>query len=196
MPPGDWDLPGAGDGEVTVVAPPRDETALVSRARSGDDSAFAELVELHRPAWWLICLRLTGNPHDAADALQDALTAVWLHIGTFRGEARFGTWTHRIAVNAALAVVRGRREIPSEQVRTDHGLRARDFAEAVVVRDEITRALEGLPVAFRETLVLREYGGLSYAEIAHHQGIALQTVRSRLHRARSAVAVILREPGP
>lgn len=173
----------------------REELALVSRARGGDETAFAELVELHRPSLWLVCLRLTGNPHDAADALQDALTAVWLHIGSFRGEARFGTWAHRITVNAALAVVRRRREVPSAQVRADDARTEWDFAEAVVVRDEIRRALAGLPAPFREALVLREYGGLSYAEIARYQGVGLQTVRSRLHRARAAVAVVLVRSG-
>lgn len=174
-----------------MVAPPGDETALISRARTGDETAFSELVELHRPGLWLVCLRLTGNPHDAADAMQDGLTAMWLHIGSFRGDARFGTWAHRVVVNASLALIRRRREVPTEQLRAEDRGGEWDFTEAVVVRDEITTAVASLPAPFREALVLREYGGLSYAEIAHHQGIPLQTVRSRLHRARVAVALVL-----
>lgn len=170
---------------------PREELALVSRAKAGDETAFDELVGLHRARLWVLCLRLTGNPDDAADALQDALTAVWLHIGSFREESRFGTWAHRIAINAALGIVRRRREVPSALVRADDARPGWDLAEAVVVRDEITRALAALPEPFREVLVLREYGGLSYAEIARYQGVGLQTVRSRLHRARAAVSVVL-----
>lgn len=141
---------------------------------------------------WLVSLRLTGTPHDAADAMQEAMTSMWLHIDSFRGEASFGTWAHRIVVNAALVVIRRRRrEIPSDGDDLRTAPTGMEMSEAVAVRDELRRAVTGLPEQFREALVLRAYGGMSYAEIADYQRVPVQTVRSRLHRARSAVMEVL-----
>jgi RNA polymerase sigma factor (sigma-70 family) len=164
------------------------EAELVALARHGDEHAFATLAEQHRARLWSICLRVTGNRADAEDALQDALTAAWLHLGSFRSEARFGTWAYRIAANAALAVVRRRKDIPTdivEELNTDGGS---DFTRHVIDADRVNAALATLGVQFREALVLREYGDLSYEQIAAHQGVGVQTVKSRLNRARAALA--------
>lgn len=167
------------------------EAELVLRARTGNEPAFAELVGMHRARLWSICLRVTGNQHDAEDALQDALTAAWLHLGSFRSEARFGTWLYRIASNAALAVVRRRRDTPTSGFdHLDVGA-GRDFTEAFAEADAVTAALAEVPERFREALVLREYGDFTYEEIAVHQQVGVQTVKSRLHRARAAVASAL-----
>lgn len=164
-----------------------DEDELIARARSGDAAAFGTLLEPHRSRLWSVCLRITGSHHDAEDALQDALTVAWLHLDRFRGESRLGTWLYRIAANAALAVVRRRRDVPTgewaDDVHTtgDHAGRVADVA---LVR----AAIATLPEAFREALVLREIGDLTYEEIAAHQGVGVQTVKSRLNRARGALA--------
>ncbi len=165
-----------------------DALALIARARSGDPDAFADLIADCRARLWSICLRITGNPHDAEDALQDALVAAWQHLGSFRGDSQFGTWAYRIAANAATAVVRRRRELPRSEFEFEVD---RDFTETIAERDRIADALAGLPEQFREALVLREYGDLSYEEIALHQQVGVQTVKSRLHRARAAVAELL-----
>nr|WP_071935111.1 sigma-70 family RNA polymerase sigma factor [Rhodococcus pyridinivorans] len=86
-----------------------DEAELIERCRAGDRAAFAELVAPSRERVWAVCVRITGNRHDAEDALQDALIAAWQNLGRFRGTAASGTWLYRIASNAALAVVRTRR---------------------------------------------------------------------------------------
>ena len=166
-----------------------DEGAIVARARSGDQDAFAELVERHRTATWSVCLRVAGNRHDAEDALQDALTAAWLHLDRFRGDSRFGTWLYRIAANASLAVVRRRREAPVDEIPVVAF--ERDLAVEIAARDQIQAALAGLPPIFREALVLREIGDLTYQDIAAHQGVPVQTVKSRLNRARAALAEAL-----
>lgn len=167
-----------------------DEGGIVARARSGEQAAFAELVERHRTAAWSVCLRITGNRHDAEDALQDALTAAWLHLDRFRGDSRFGTWLYRIAANASLAVVRRRREVTVGEVPVADF--ERDLAVEIAARDQIQAALAGLPAIFREALVLREIADLTYQEIASHQGVPVQTVKSRLNRGRAALAQALR----
>jgi RNA polymerase sigma-70 factor (ECF subfamily) len=159
-----------------------EDAPLVARAREGDERAFAELLSPYRRGLWGVCLRVTGNAADAEDALQDTMISAWRHLGKFRGDARFSTWVYRIAVNASLATVRRRRdavELSDEVPET-----RRSFTGDIADRDQIQRALVTLPESFRVALVLREYGGFTYAEIATHQGILIETVKTRLHRAR------------
>jgi RNA polymerase sigma-70 factor (ECF subfamily) len=163
------------------------EAELVARARSGDEHAFAELAGQHRARLWSICLRITGNEYDAEDALQEALTAAWLNLAGFRSDARFGTWAYRIASNAAIGVIRRRRDTPTDLAERLEQPVVHDFTDQLADRDRVTAALAGLGEQFREAIVLREYGDMSYEEIAAHQCVPVQTVKSRLNRARAAV---------
>lgn len=170
----------------------RPEADLVRAASAGDQQAFRELVGRHRSKLWAVCLRIAGNPHDAEDALQEALVAAWRGLRTFRGDAQFSTWMYRIASNAAIAQSKKR---PLVVDPTDRDVPAPgDFTTDVVVSDRIEGALATLPEAFRVTFVLRVYGDLSYQEIADHLSIPVQTVRSRLNRAKKALAAELGEP--
>jgi RNA polymerase sigma factor (sigma-70 family) len=180
----------AGRGSVQ---PEATESTLIARARSGDERAFAELVTRHRKHIWAVCVRITNNGSDAEDALQEALTAAWQHLDKFRGDAKFSTWMHRIAANAALSVVRRRRDVLTDDFELeDTGSdQYREFDET----DRVQAALRQVPPDFRAALVLREYGGLSYDEIAVHQGIPVATVKSRLNRAKKALAEALTVSG-
>lgn len=161
-----------------------DDDELIDRCRQGDSRAFGELVSRYRTRTWAVCLQITGNRDDAEDALQDALTAAWQNLDRFRGAARFSTWLHRIAANAALATVRRRREVVVDEIDLgEHS--APTVADRVVDVDAVRRALAELPDEYRAAIVLREYADLSYAEIADHLGIPVQTVRSRINRART-----------
>ncbi|WP_436495886.1 RNA polymerase sigma factor [Actinokineospora sp. HUAS TT18] len=161
-----------------------DEAVLLTLARAGDSTAFADLVAGYRDPVWAICLRLTGNHADAEDAMQDALLAAWQHLDGFRADSRFGTWLYRIATNAALGLLRKRRAVPVDPADLELPGLVTDHAERVAETDRVQRAFEQLPEPFRAALVLREYGGLSYEQIAEHLGVGVQTVKSRLHRAR------------
>ena len=170
------------------------EAALIMRARTGDEQAFAELVNRHRAAVWAACLRITGNRDDAEDALQDALMSAWQNIGRFRGESRFSTWLFRIASNAALAVVRRRPQFV--ELLEDHPTPWRDPAERIDDARRVHEALLRIPEAFRVALVLRVYGDFTYQDIAVHQGIPVQTVKSRISRARRIVEQFLTAAQP
>ncbi|MGV9714296.1 RNA polymerase sigma factor [Gordonia sp. NPDC003424] len=178
-----------------------DEAVLLMRARDGDQRAFAELAGAHRNQVWAVCLNICGNQHDAEDALQNTLIAAWQNLHKFRGESRFSTWLHRIAANNALTVVRGRKantqltdfSDPEQPVTLTDDDDVPAFDERVAVRDAVREALGRLPHDFREAVVLREFGDLSYADIAAHQGIGVQTVKSRLNRARTQLAEVLRD---
>ncbi|MET0734150.1 MAG: sigma-70 family RNA polymerase sigma factor, partial [Microbacterium sp.] len=159
-------------------------------AQRGDRRAFDRLLRPHRDQLWGVCLRVTGRHADAEDAVQECLVAIWRGLPRFRGDSSFTTWAYRIAANAALAVVRRRHDVNPEVDVADH---RRAFDDVVAERDEIQRALAGVPESFRVALVLREYGGLTYDEIAEHEGIPVQTVKSRINRARAAVRAALVE---
>lgn len=161
------------------------DAELLAQAQQGDQRAFGELVGRHKGRIWAVCLRITGNPHDAEDALQNALTSAWQNLSKFRGDAKFTTWIHRIAANAALAIIRKRRETPDEDVDTNLASSAPAIDERVAVVEAVQAALAQLPENFREAIVLREYAELTYADIAAHQGIPVQTVKSRINRART-----------
>lgn len=168
-----------------------DDSDLLARARAGDSRAFEDLVMPHRNRLWGVCLRVTGSTQDAEDALQDCLLAAWRNLDRFRGDAAVGTWLYRIAANAAVGVVRRRREVVGEVPdRPDPAPAAEDV---LVLRDEVEAALRLVPLDFRVALVLREYGDLTYDEIAAHQGVGVQTVKSRLNRARSSVRAALED---
>jgi len=102
------------------------------------------------------------------------------------------TWLYRIASNAALAQVRRRREETVESVPETADEWA-DPQHGVAERDRVTEALRHVPPDFREALVLREYGDFTYEQIAAHQGVGVQTVKSRLNRARAALRAALDE---
>ena len=173
-----------------------DDAELIAACRAGDHHAFAELVGRYRTHAWHVCLQITGNSHDAEDALQDALTAAWQNLPKFRGDARFHTWLHRIAANAALAVVRRRKH--TDSLDTDdgeYGIVLEDpsprFDEQVTAVDAVRRALAQLPEDFRVAIVLAEFASLPYADIAEHQRVTVATVKTRIHRARKQLAALL-----
>ena len=165
-----------------------DERTLVQRARAGEDTAFADLLEAHRDRLWAVCFRITGNRHDAEDALQDAIVSAWRNLDRFRGDSRFSTWLYRIAANAALMLVRRRRDVPSSDDALFDRLAEADRTERVVDGDAVQQAVSQLPDHYRAALVLRVWGDCSYDEIATWLDIPVQTVKSRLNRARQAVA--------
>jgi RNA polymerase sigma factor (sigma-70 family) len=161
---------------------------VLARARAGDQQAFAELVEAHRRVLWAVCLRITNNQHDAEDALQECLIAAWHHLDQFRGDARVGTWLYRVAANAAIGVARRRnRPVPLEDV---HAVTP-DVGDRVADVDRVRSALAEVPLAFRSALVLREICDLTYEQIAEHEDINIQTVKSRISRARAHLRELL-----
>ncbi len=168
-----------------------DEAELVSLASAGDDDAFAALLAPSRDRAWSLCYRICGNREDASDALQDAMIAAWRNLGSFRGGSRFSTWFHRIAANAALQIVRKRRDVPHAEL-PDKSV-PETFTDQVQNSALLQAALLQIRPEFRTALVLREWGDQTYAEIAEWQGVPIQTVKSRLNRARHALALLLED---
>lgn len=162
------------------------ETGLVSRAQYGDREAFGALVQQHHTGVINIIYRLCGDNYLAEDTAQEAFLRAWQHLNSFRPGTSFRNWLYRIAVNAALDVLRRQRpavdldeiELPSGREPVEAGLERRERAH------QVRAAVLALPDACRAVLVLREYEGLSYTEIANTLDIPQGTVMSRLNYAR------------
>jgi len=166
--------------------PTSDEQELIERAKRGDKSAFSELVRSHHSGVINVVYRMCGDAGLAKDAAQEAFLKAWLRIESYRPISAFRNWLYRIAVNSARDVLRRRWETINID---DLSLPANTPNPIVAVaRHEQTRrvreAILTLPPASREVIVLREYEGLSYREIADVLDIPIGTVMSRLNYAR------------
>jgi RNA polymerase sigma-70 factor, ECF subfamily len=167
-----------------------DEDVLVAAATAGDQAAFRTLWRASERRAYALCVRLTGNRADAADALQEAQIAVWRNLHRFEGRCPFGAWVYAVARNAALALVRARGRRPEDAV-DEVPDRPRDtggapFADVVVETMTVRAALEELPDKHREALLLW-VGGLTYAQVAELMGSPVNSVRVWIHRARGAM---------
>lgn len=207
--------PGAMPSSAGAGAPNPDvfpdaaECALVDRARSGDEIAFAELVEAHHEAVFRVGMKVFARDRGKADDLcQEVFLNAWRGLSGFDGEVRFSIWLHRIAKNAAISELRkekaGKRaqkplslDAPiqgHDELTLDAPARDPDPGDRVDQLDfaeRVRRAVAELPEEFREAVLLRDLRGMGYEEIAEVLGIAKGTVRSRIHRGRALLQASL-----
>jgi RNA polymerase sigma factor (sigma-70 family) len=177
---------------------------LVLAACSGDPHAFVELSKPHSKRILLMLYRITNNWQDAEDALQEALIKAFLHLDSFQGKASFSTWFTRIAVNAALMLLRKRRsalEIAIDNAaevgrHSEWDLKdSRDNPEQCFEKqqraDLIQSGILQLPPGLRKVAELQHSRDLSNKEIARCLGISLSATKSRLLRAKTALRVFV-----
>lgn len=170
----------------------RSDSQLVELAQGGNRAALDELLQRHYDRLYAICYRIAGNPADAADACQEALLAVVKGLPRYDGRASFKTWSYRVASNACLDEMRRRNRRPvvglDDFDPTEPGA---DVDQQVADRVTLDEAVARLPEEFRLPVVLRDVGGLDYAEIADTLSIPPGTVRSRIARGRRQLAEIV-----
>jgi RNA polymerase sigma-70 factor (ECF subfamily) len=178
-----------------VIPNAETEAALIEKAQKGDRSDYGELVRQHYPGVVNVVYRMCGDVELAEDAAQDAFIQAWLHLPSFRPGTSLRNWLYRIAVNAALDVLRRAPKMPFADIETLVMPDPQAGPEAVLLQKERTMAVQqaiiSLPEASRSVLVLREYGGLSYQEISSALDIPLGTVMSRLNYARDRLKELL-----
>jgi len=173
---------------------------LVARVQRGDSKAFDLLVRKYQHRIVALIGRYVSDWSECQDVAQEAFLRAYRALGSFRGDAQFYTWLHRIAVNTAKnhLVANGRRP-PTDDIdvadaeQYDSGIRLRDndTPERELMRQQmeqtVMRAVEALPEELRAAITLREVEGLSYEEIAARMDCPIGTVRSRIFRAREAI---------
>jgi RNA polymerase sigma-70 factor (ECF subfamily) len=173
------------------------DTCLVAAAKNGDHQAYAELCRRHSQRTLRMVLRITRNIADAEDALQEALLKAYTHIGQFDGRCAFSSWLTRIAINAALMLLRKRRSQPVYGFEVDpeaDDFRLPEPAETSynpeesciqsALENELAQAIRYLPPNLRVVIQIRYGEGAPIAEIAKMLGISESAVKSRLARAR------------
>jgi RNA polymerase sigma-70 factor (ECF subfamily) len=183
------------------VAGERPDEELVRRYVAGDRAAFSALVARHERRVYNLAFRMLGREEDARDATQDAFLTALRKLSSFRGEAAFTTWMHRVTVNACYDILRKRKREPvlDEPAQEERSSASPDPAEGAATAVDVQRALALVPHEFRAVLVLHDVQDLGYEEVAGILGIPVGTVKSRLHRGRVALARLLpgeRSPRP
>jgi len=188
------------------------DTDTVRLARDGDHEAFRILVKRHESRVYALALRLLRNPDWAQDAVQEAFIKAYRALRKFEGRSSFGTWMYRLTYNHCLDMRRADksgRYVEWDEERTNGsemelldgpGLASSirgpgEEVERAELREQLQKAIDTLPEAIRQTLVMREVDGLPYREIADVLGIPKGTVMSRLFHARHRLREVLREQG-
>lgn len=161
-----------------------DESAEIARAVDGDAAAFERLYRRHVARVHTLARRMIG-PELADEVTQDVFVRVWEKLYTFKGNAQFSTWLHRVAVN----VILGRRgKLAKRRERfhqADHVLESASTRRARPdIRMDVEGAMEALPPRAREVFVLHDIEGYKHREIAELLGISSGTSKSQLHEAR------------
>jgi RNA polymerase sigma-70 factor, ECF subfamily len=179
---------------------------LVERAQRGDKKAFELLVLKYQRKLARLLSRFVRDPAEVEDVTQEAFIKAYRALPSFRGESAFYTWLYRIGINTAknYLVALGRRaptttEFDAEEAESFEdadNLRDNNTPDAMLqskeIGDAVNRAMEALPEELRTAITLREIEGLSYEDIANVMACPIGTVRSRIFRARDAIAAELR----
>ena len=171
-----------------------EDKELVLAFKRGDDGAYQEIYERHRVKVTNLCRRMLSNPDDAAEATQETFLRVYQALARFNGRYQLGPWITRIATNVCLDMLRARSRRPKGVMSLDAvdeeiiGHQGGDTPESLLMRgadgDSIRCTLDSLPPVHRVAIVLRDYEGLSYADIATAMQMTEVQVKALLHRAR------------
>jgi RNA polymerase sigma-70 factor (ECF subfamily) len=180
-----------------VAAEQRNDAEWVRLAQEGDRAAFAHLVRRHEGGVHRFILRMLGSHEEALELTQETFIKAWQSLPQWQPRAEFKTWIYRIASNAAMDTLRRRRIVDIVPLEEDYDAPAESAGpEAQLQSRQRLRALESalraLPPEQREVILLREVEGLSYAEIGAALDLQEGTVKSRLARAREALASAVR----
>jgi RNA polymerase sigma-70 factor (ECF subfamily) len=193
--------------------PEPDDRSLLAAHVSGDPDAFGVLFARHRDRLWAVALRTTGDPEEAADALQDGMVSAFRRADSYRGDAAVTTWLHRVVVNACLDRLR-RRKVrladplpedvdeyaggggPSVGTGRSGPAQPADPADLVLAEEQraaVLAALDSLPPDQKAALVLVDMQGYPVEEAAQILECPTGTVKSRCSRGRARLAPLLAE---
>jgi RNA polymerase sigma-70 factor (ECF subfamily) len=183
------------------------ERELLLGLRRGDEAAYEQLVTVETGHLLAVARRVLRNEEDARDAVQQAFLAAFRALPEFNGDCRLTTWLHRIVLNTALMKVRSRKRRPEESIDDllprfqadghhveqfyDWSLSADAALDRSRTRASVRDAIDRLPDSYRAVLVLRDIEELDTEETARALGLTASAVKTRLHRARQALATLL-----
>ena len=171
-------------------------TALVERARQGDDEAFTQLVDMDGDRCYAIAYRILRDVDRAKDAVQQAFLLAWRELPRLRDIERFEVWLYRLLVNACYEEARRHRRWATRvRVLPMEGPAAPDPIVSIDDRDALERAFQRLSPEHRAVFVMHHHAGLPLADIAEVVGVPVGTVKSRLHHSIQNLRAALRRDG-
>jgi RNA polymerase sigma-70 factor (ECF subfamily) len=174
-----------------------DDAALVEQCLAGNTAAFDALVERHRRQVYQVCYRFVGNHEDASDLAQDAFLRAYRALHTFKGNAAFGTWLYRVAVNVCLNRVSSKPPATEPLERREHQDVKGESADRTVLRQEraatVRAAIARLPKKQRATMILRMYHELPHEQIAAILGSSVGAVKANFFHALANLRKLLQE---
>ncbi len=179
---------------------------LVARSMDGDADSFNQLIKRWERPIYALAYRTLGREDDARDVCQETFLRAYRAINGFKGQAKFSSWLYRIALNLCRDWMRRQRRQPTVQPPEDVDIAdlaaergPSESIETLVGRRQLGRAVAAamarLPEEQRTAIVLKEYHGLTFQEIAEMQGVPLSTVKTRLYQGLSVVRRQLEKGG-
>lgn len=168
------------------------EAQLIRRACEGDGRAVRALYDRYSPRVYAVVRRIAGDDDTAQDYAQEAWIRAIRALPTFRGEARFSTWLHRIAVNAALQAVRKEKTRKMREVPVPDVIAVAPNVGDALMERKLEQALEQLPDGMRKVLILHDVEGYTHEEIGTVLGVTAGTSKSQLFKARAKMRRMLR----
>jgi RNA polymerase sigma-70 factor (ECF subfamily) len=178
----------SSDAEMT-------DQELIEAVRGGDPEAARLLYDRHASRVYAVARRLTGDESLAEDCAQETWMRAFHALESYRGDARFSTWLHRIAINSALGARRQRGRREERETPLHESLPAHRREGIPLLRIRLERALRTLPERMRQVLVLHDIEGFTHQEIGELLGIDAGTSKSQLFRARARMRERLGAPG-
>jgi RNA polymerase sigma-70 factor (ECF subfamily) len=166
------------------------DSQIIERTLGGEPEAFNILVRRWERHIYSLTLRMLGRDEEAKDATQETFLSAYRNLSKFRGEAKFSSWIYRIALNICNTKLRSRmkstvsleeqREMTGFELAAEAEELGSDIQQQQIAR-HVRRALQGLPAEMRQVIIMKEYEGLKFAEIAEILGVPLSTVKTRMY---------------
>lgn len=184
--------------KLTKINEIQSDMDLIERFSKGCEKSFEELIKRYETKVHNLAMRLTRNPEDAEEVLQDVFITVYRKVSGFEGKSQFSSWLYRITVNASFMKLRKNKQeqaisiedvgqqVYNKPVESGRGFGAQ--SDNIAITNEIGEALEGaiakLPEEYRAVFILRDIDGLSNKEVGEILDLTIPAVKSRLHRSR------------
>ena len=167
------------------------ESELIRLASQGEARAIRSLYDRYSPRVYAVVRRIAGDDDLAQDYAQEAWIRAIRALPTFRGDARFSTWLHRIAVNAALQALRKSETRDKREGPEPEQVPVAPVHEDWLLQKQLERALDGLPEGMRRVIILHDVEGYTHEEIGDVLGVTAGTSKSQLFKARAKMRVML-----
>ncbi|MBB4825225.1 RNA polymerase sigma-70 factor (ECF subfamily) [Sporosarcina luteola] len=176
-----------------------EEQLWIRQVLAGDKQAFANIINKYKNPLYATILRMTKNPQDAQDLVQDAFIKVYRNLHKYDGSGPFSGWLYRVAINHCMDEFRKKRYSTVQVQMDEEKIVNPTHPEIVFLKKEKSRQLERListlPVDERLIILLRYVNEISYEEIAELMGVPLSTVRNKLHRAKKKMRETVKREG-